>query len=132
MSLKSITASWIIALCLLGLVSLLNHPPATEEASHERLFILPDEQSPANETQVLEMEAKVWCALTSEQQLQYRYEGSIRTTRGAMGINPSRNPTQETMKQDEHMQECERLRIGQLASQNPALDHLFTTLQPAF
>lgn len=138
MSLKSIVASWVIAMCLLGLVSLLSQPAKTEGTHQQHLFILPEDQAPETEAQVTELEAKVWCAMDSNQTVQFKYRGQMRKVEGSMGIQPQWVPTHNDDESNRLLISCENVRHQQLANLNApggqpndpdaALDFMFTTL----
>ena len=139
MNLKSIMASWVIAMCLLGLVSLLSQPVKNDETHQQQhLFMLPEEQAPQTEAQVTELEAKVWCALESNQAVQFQFRGKERQIRGSMGIAPDWTPSDKNINPDHLAASCEGIRYQQLAGLNhieneftgydPALEFMFTTL----
>ena len=138
MNLKSIVASWVIAMLLLGVVSLLSQPAKTEGSHQQHLFILPEEKTPETEAQVTELEAKIWCAWEGNQTVQFNYQGKLRKVAGSMGIEPDWNPNHNDDGQNQFLMSCQNIRFQQLANlsaphgqpdySDSALDFMFTTL----
>jgi hypothetical protein len=137
MTIKSIAASWIIALCLLGLISLLKQPTAEVNSTKEPIITIPGESSPQNSVQLTELEAQVWCALDGDQMAQLSFQGKPHSLHGAMAIMPTWKGQALNDSQRNLLASCIDLRLHHLAKlngnntnhdNNPAMDYLFTRL----
>lgn len=131
MNIRSIGASWVIALCLLGLFSMLKQP-ATTDGNEDAVITLPKEQSPKTEEQLSELEAKVWCALDGQQVAVTTFQGRSRTLAGAMAIAPDWKGNHLSAEQEERLMPCVQQRLNQMTAhldrEKPVLDYLFTQL----
>ena len=134
MNIRSIGASWVIALCLLGLFSMLKQPEVSD-SREEALIKVPTEQAPETEEQLSELEAKVWCALDGNQVAVVTFRGQQRSLSGAMAIAPQWNGSHLDADQEERLQPCVQQRLSQLAAssaqqerERPVMDYLFTQL----
>jgi len=134
MNFKSITASWVIALCLLGIFSLVKQPSLTESAE-ETVIKVPRENAPQTDEQLSELEARAWCALDGQQVAQVLFQGQTLTLNGAMAIAPDWNGGQLTDNQRQLMTPCIQQRLEHLTAdlntkrqEEPVLAYLFTQL----
>lgn len=133
MNIKSITASWVIALGLLGIFSLMKQPPLNQRAE-EKVITIPQNESPQTEEQMNELEAKVWCALDGHQVAQVQFQGITRTLEGAMAIAPHWAGNALNEQQLQLITPCINQRLQHLAARlqhqksAPAMDYLFTQL----
>lgn len=134
MNFKSITASWVIALCLLGIFSLVKQPSLTESAE-ETVIKVPRENAPQTDEQLSELEARAWCALDGQQVAQVLFQGQTLTLNGAMAIAPDWNGGQLTDNQRQLMTPYIQQRLEHLTAdlntkrqEEPVLAYLFTQL----
>ena len=134
MNFKSITASWAIALCLLGIFSLVKQPTLGESAD-ESVIKVPQERAPKNEEQLSELEARVWCALDGHQIAQVRFNGQLHSLQGAMAIAPEWDGNELTENQAKLIKPCIQQRLQHLTAntpgqhqEEPVLAYLFTQI----
>ncbi|AUM14153.1 hypothetical protein [Ketobacter alkanivorans] len=133
MNMKSITASWVIALGLLGIFSLMKQPTLNHSAE-DKVITIPQDDAPHTEEQMNELEAKVWCALDGHQVAQVQFQGTTRTLEGAMAIAPHWAGNAFSEQQLQLITPCINQRLQHLAlrlqhqKSAPAMDYLFTQL----
>lgn len=133
MNVKSITASWVIALCLLGIFSLMRQP--TPNQVEDTVITIPQDAAPKTEEQMGELEATVWCALDGHQLVEVDYQGKKQTLTGAMAIAPTWSGESLDEQEQQRLTPCIQQRMEQLAARldpnnqsTPALVYLFTQL----
>lgn len=134
MNIKSITASWVIALCLLGIFSLLKQPSMGNSAE-ETVIKVPKENAPQTEEQLSELEARAWCALDRLQIAQVLFQEQTHNLNGAMAIAPDWKGGALTDNQSKLIAPCIQQRLQHLTAKSktrqqeePVLAYLFTQL----
>jgi len=120
-SVGSLTFSWIIAFCLLGLISVWSHPPL--QAADSRIIEIPALTSSLDISDREHLQATAWCALDKNQIARVSVQGQNEDYRGAMAIAPQWQGQPLTGLKAHLLEDCVKARLSRIRPDNADPSH---------